>query len=810
MLLFDEVRNIYGDYSAKVLKNILNLKQKLTKQQNRRIFLLKCRTANLTPNFLKFKVNHITFNSAKYKKEFESKLNKFTSQSLNLLISDTIKDIKFIENQEIKLTEEAERILPNRIIQSFLALQRENIEKLEKKTKYKLKNKFEKLTKNNLENHVQCNTEKWLTNLTDVEFPKEVLEILCLGPNFAIPWKNEKLPIYDVIASVEAAIENKTNEEKTEIREITCRAIQNKQNKQERKNPELQKLEKQIKRTKRFLKENPEVYVTTADKSKKTVILKKKDYQDKMEELLQEKTTYKQLKKNPTAIIQNKNNNMIQQWTNELIIDLKTANSLKIHNALSPKIYGMPKIHKTGIPLRPVVSCIQSPTYKLEKYLAKSLSNIEKSKYSLKDSWELTEQLKHVVIPEGHTMASLDVVSMYTSIPKSLALETINKRWHDIKNHTILPQKQFMDAINFCINSSYFQYKDVFYEQIGGLPMGAPLSAILANLTLEEAEKKVLDANPNNLLFFKRYVDDILVFGTKENIVDTLGKFNKYHQNIKFTMEEEKNNEINYLDMSIRNKEGKIETSWYTKATWSGRYLNFNSHMPKNYKENTIKNIIDRALKLTTPKQRAPKIKKVIQTLKENAYPEDFTKAVIKKQVHKLYNNNRTNKTKIVNEKTVYMAMPYITGTTEMLKKMLKPYNIIVAAKNSNNIKHLFTNLKSKNEKGKTTHVVYKIDCKDCMGKYIGQTKQYLENRIKAHHYSVNNQSQEKTALKNHTNELNHNFNLNIADIQILKKEENEKRRLTYEMLYIKEEKNSINDRKDTENFSVIYNKLLK
>lgn len=40
---------------------------------------------------------------------------------------------------------------------------------------------------------------------------------------------------------------------------------------------------------------------------------------------------------------------------------------------LTPKIYGLPKIHKEGAPLRPIVNMIGRPTYLLAKYLAKKL-----------------------------------------------------------------------------------------------------------------------------------------------------------------------------------------------------------------------------------------------------------------------------------------------------------------------------------------------------------------------------------------------------------------------------------------------------
>lgn len=41
-----------------------------------------------------------------------------------------------------------------------------------------------------------------------------------------------------------------------------------------------------------------------------------------------------------------------------------------------PMFYGLPKIHKTNAPLRPIVSCINSPNHSLAKILYNKLKNV--------------------------------------------------------------------------------------------------------------------------------------------------------------------------------------------------------------------------------------------------------------------------------------------------------------------------------------------------------------------------------------------------------------------------------------------------
>ena len=57
--------------------------------------------------------------------------------------------------------------------------------------------------------------------------------------------------------------------------------------------------------------------------------------------------------------------------------------------------------------------------------------------------------------------------------------------------------------------------------------------------------------------------------------------FNANQFNIKFTLEEEKERTINFLDISItRKQDQKLSLNWYRKPTWSGRNLNFFPHHP--------------------------------------------------------------------------------------------------------------------------------------------------------------------------------------------------------------------------------------
>ena len=99
----------------------------------------------------------------------------------------------------------------------------------------------------------------------------------------------------------------------------------------------------------------------------------------------------------------------------------------------------------------------------------------------------------------------------------------------------------------------------------------------------------------------------------------------------------------------------------------------------------------------------------------------------------------------------------------------------------------------------KQTHTVYEIPCIDCNKVYIGQTCQYLQERIKAHKYSKT----AATALNKHKIDTGHNFK--YEDTKILSIEQHTYKRSIKEMLHISSEKNSINNNTEINNLSKIY-----
>jgi len=60
----------------------------------------------------------------------------------------------------------------------------------------------------------------------------------------------------------------------------------------------------------------------------------------------------------------------------KIVIEENKRFMIKVQNPQLPKLYGLPKIHKPGESMRPIVSNINAPTYNLAKYLVEMFSKI--------------------------------------------------------------------------------------------------------------------------------------------------------------------------------------------------------------------------------------------------------------------------------------------------------------------------------------------------------------------------------------------------------------------------------------------------
>jgi len=310
---------------------------------------------------------------------------------------------------------------------------------------------------------------------------------------------------------------------------------------------------------------------------------------------------------------------------------------------------------------------------------------------------------------------------MYSNIPIELALKSVLSRWREIENNTSIPLPEFENAITIILNSTFFMFNDKYYEQIFGLPMGSPLSPVLADLVIQDLEKNIFQNLSTHIPVYYRYVDDIVLAASKYKINDILDSFNAYHERIKFTVDHGDEFCINFLDVKLIYDDGYIIFDLYKKPTNSGRYLNFFSNHPFSQKRGVVTGLVDKVLFLSHPKFQQKNIESLINSLLCNGYPLQMLFKTIQDRITKLSKNNFETINNIdqnfdleLTKKTNYFIIPFLKRTSNKFNGILKKYNLQPVYKPLNSLNKFITLGKDKISKDNHSGVVYKIDCKGC------------------------------------------------------------------------------------------------
>ena len=249
------------------------------------------------------------------------------------------------------------------------------------------------------------------------------------------------------------------------------------------------------------LKRDPTRMILTADKGVSLVVMDT-EYNRKAEELLQQ-PTYKPIPTDPSSRCKNKLINILKSIKAEGGMSEAIYKRLYPTGAGSPKFYGLPKIHKEGMPLRPIVSSIGAVTYAASKEASRILKPlVGRSPYHAQNTQDFIQQIEGIQLQLDQCMVSFDVKAPFTSVSIQPAINIIKKLLEEDQSHQqgiTMSVNNIICLLEFCLKSTYFTYQGKYYEQLEGAAMGSPISPIVANLYMKNFEEKVISTVPHPL-----------------------------------------------------------------------------------------------------------------------------------------------------------------------------------------------------------------------------------------------------------------------------------------------------------------------
>ncbi|XP_068737985.1 uncharacterized protein [Montipora capricornis] len=583
----------------------------------------------------------------------------------------------------------------------------------------------------NLRNEDNCSThfidkKNWVVNLSIKPLSSAERSLLEKGPKFA-PTPNQ-IPYKNIVSEIEAAITHLPDEQKDSIRTSTAAILHL------ARLPLHKNITKEERKALKDLKKDDTRILMKADKGNCFVVLDTIDYNNKMNALLNDHNTYELVSKPPFRRIERELNNRLLTLKNQLKICDSTYRKLRSTDTIPPAIRGSIKHHKEGNPLRPIVSSIGSALYNTSKFLTNILTPLQNGNgFSVPNSSKFVDEISNIDIQDDEIMLSFDVVSLFTAIPVKKACDYIkNKLDCDESLHlrTKLDTTDIISLLNFGLSNNYFVYNDSVYKQIHGCAMGSPVSPMVANLCMEAIEEMAINTTPVPPKVWKRYVDDSFCI-IKRNAVDSFhNTLNSIDQHISFTIEEENNNQIAFLDALVTRKDNDLIIGVYRKPTHTDRYLDFFSHHDKRHKTSTAETLLHRATNLPSTKQGKEKeLIHVIDALRSNNYPQNVISNILKKKSSPQRTNPIPTPEELVcmffkwvapSEFSSYAVLPYINGISQPLTRLLKKHDIRVVSKPFKTLQQEFPSPKSRPPIDLQPNVVYKISCADCPWSYVG------------------------------------------------------------------------------------------
>ena len=273
------------------------------------------------------------------------------------------------------------------------------------------------------------------------------------------------------------------------------------------------------------------------------------------------------------------------------------------------------------------------------------------------------------------------------------------------------------------------------YQQKEGLGMGNVLSSLLSNIFVGFLEMKLLSTQkPYHPSFYRRYVDDTFaLFSCKEDSLKFFDELNSMSC-LEFTMDEEQNGKLPFLDVFVERHQNSYLTSVYRKPTFSGTYQRWDSFSPKSRKISLIEIIVHRALKICSASKLEDELEIIRHIFRESGYPTYIIDGTIKKKLARSANSPKFGPMK----QPVYVKLPRKGSSSEEAAKHLcsavhSTYGTVKLHVIFSTCRLLPSTYKDTLPKYAKSNVIYLFKCKRCESEYVGKTSRRLNDRIKEH-----------------------------------------------------------------------------
>ena len=336
------------------------------------------------------------------------------------------------------------------------------------------------------------------------------------------------------------------------------------------------------------LKNNKSIVIKKADKGSATIVMNRNDYIKEGVRQLSDTAFYQKLEQDPLSDHQREIENTLLKIHQKGEISRKVLHHLLPSGTTTPEFYFLPKIHKTNITGRPIISGNNSPTERISAFVDEHIKIlVPKIKSYVRDTPDFIRNIEEFRQTGHYFLVTMDVTSLYTNIPNHEGLVAVARSFINEQPKFTITYQSLLELLCLVLYKNNFKFNEEYYLQIGGTAMGTKVALSLANLFMGRLEEKLLKTAEERLNIklplYKRYIDDIFfIFPYSEDkLKDFMKLVNSEHRTIKFT-EEHSLTEVVFVDCKVKRQPTGLYTDLYVKDTATYGYVRADSCHPKH------------------------------------------------------------------------------------------------------------------------------------------------------------------------------------------------------------------------------------
>ncbi|XP_066963228.1 uncharacterized protein [Macrobrachium rosenbergii] len=291
------------------------------------------------------------------------------------------------------------------------------------------------------------------------------------------------------------------------------------------------------------LRSKLDIIIRKGDKSSVYVVMKQSDYFEKIGRILLETSKFQHLTKDPTKDLRKKMSRLVTGTNNQQDI----VKFPKVKGNYGPGYcYGTLKTHKAGNPLRPIISQMTSPTYRIGKVLNDLLAPYIPGHFSLKSAVEFIDLL-HEKGPEDN-IASLRKISI-----------SLDRVYRSDKSPLPISEDVLRDMLKASTMAAPFlSHQGKLFRQVARVAMRSPLGVLFANVYMATIEERTFREYQKPKIY-GRCIDDIFVTIKETDDDIKLTDALKRNSVLNFTTEHNQQKTLPFLYVLVKQEEDSLK-----------------------------------------------------------------------------------------------------------------------------------------------------------------------------------------------------------------------------------------------------------